>query len=107
MKKKKKVIIIVCIILFFVLCAILGYLYFKKTLINDIKSHYNVKVITNKKAMLYDKNNKKIGSVSKNFEFELENKKAFSKSDIYFKVKDEDYYLYYKDVKKVKDITID
>ena len=55
MKKKKKVIIIVCIILFFVLCAILGYLYFKKTLINDIKSHYNVKVITNKKAMLYDK----------------------------------------------------
>lgn len=71
--------------------------------INNIKSHYNGVVETTKNTNFYTNKNgsyKKYGSVSKNITFELEKLNITSSKQKYFKVKNEDYYLYYNDVKK-------
>lgn len=71
-------------------------------LLTKIKSHYQEKVITNKDAVLYQKTKKqyqKIGIVAKGEVLYLEDKKLTIHSQ-YFKIKDTDYYIKYKDTEK-------
>lgn len=102
--KKKKVLIplsIVAIILviLIVACSILTY---NKKLRLNIKNHYNKYITTTKKTTLYDKNNKKVGSISKDFKLTIEKPKDYTNK--YFKIKDTNYYVYYKDTKIIKNL---
>lgn len=66
----------------------------------DIKEHYYENVVVLNDSNLYDFNGKKyskIGRVSKDIEFVLEERNVKLKSE-YFKIKDMDAYVYYKDV---------
>ena len=74
----------------------LGKLFYQKTAYND--AYVKIK----NDAKMYDKNKKVIGTIYKDTELELESYKDITKKDKYFKVKDNDYYVYYKDIKKVK-----
>ena len=115
MKKKfnKKNAVVIIIILFILLLTLIGtVIYLKyvekkeKELIKEIKSHYNKYVIVIKDTELYNKDYKKIGSVKKDFTLELENKKIDDTSDTYFKVKNADFYVFYKDINKNQKIEI-
>ena len=103
---KRKILLIICIIVSLILCVCL-YFFLKSSTINSIKKHYYKNVVVTKNSNLYDKNKKKIGTVSKDFTFELENIKEIKTSNTYFKIKDSNYYVYNKDVKKVDKIISD
>ena len=103
---KRKILLIVCIIVSLILCVCL-YFFLKSSTINSIKKHYYKNVVVTKNSNLYDKNKKKIGTVSKDFTFELENIKEIKTSNTYFKIKDSNYYVYNKDVKRVDKIISD
>lgn len=75
----------------------------KQNLIADIKSHYSEYVRVIKDTPIYDKNNKKIGTVYKNAVLKLEEEKVIDEETKYFHVKDSivnDYYVPYKVVSK-------
>jgi len=77
----------------------------EKEAVNNIKSHYSntVEVIKNSNIYINDNGKyKKYGSVSKNVIFDLEELDITSSKQKYFKVKNEDYYLYYSNVKKTE-----
>lgn len=68
---------------------------------NDITSHYNNSVITNKEAILYKlENNNYVesGKVNIGIYLVLEDVNESNKSNQYFHLRDIDYYIYYKDV---------
>lgn len=72
----------------------------EKNDLKNIKNYYSQYAVTAKKAPLYNKNKKKIGTLEKNISLELtkiDPKKYKSK---YFKIKDTNYYILYKDIKK-------
>ena len=96
-KLKKKVIIIIFIILFLLLGGILltlKILHDKE--VKEIKSYFSKTVTLKKKSGIYHKN-KKIGNNIEELKLDLESIKGK-----YFKVKNTDYYVYYKNVKKDK-----
>lgn len=103
---KRKIFLIACIIASLILCVCLCF-FLKSSTINSIKKHYYKNVIVTKNSNLYDKNKKKIGTVSKDFTFELESIKKIKTSNTYFKIKDSNYYVYNKDVKRVDKIISD
>lgn len=75
----------------------------EKELVSEIKSHYNNYVITNKNSKIYIKSKdtyKEYGKVSKDFNFEVEEINIKNSNQQYFKIKDQNYYVYYKDVNK-------
>lgn len=76
---------------------------YNKKLIKDIKSHYNKYIITNKKTVLYDVNQKEVGKIAKNFQLELVEPKE--EKNKYFKIKTTNYYIYYEDVKAIDNLT--
>ena len=97
-RKLKKGGVIVLIILFLI---IIGGLVTLKILHDqkqkEIKSYYSKTVSLKKKSDIYF-NNKKIGTNLETIKLELDSIKGK-----YFKVKNTDYYVYYKDVKKEKE----
>lgn len=110
---KKKQIIIITIILFLILISlstiiIVKYCDIKRTrereqLISSIKKSYNKYIITNKKAVLYNKKLQKIGYIEKGIDLEIvKNKNSSFK---YYKIKNTDYYIHYKNVNKIKELT--
>ena len=100
--KKSSIIIIILLILIVLGGGIYAFkLYYDKTL-KDIKNSYSKVIITNKKAKLYDKNKREIGSINKGYVLELDKLKLNGLNKFY-KIKDTDYYLNYKDVTKSKD----
>lgn len=109
--KKKSIIIIIIISIILVLGFIVGFIiykeYSKNKFINDIKNHYSNKVEVIKNTKLYDKNKNIIGTVNKGYTFDISNKKIQSIDDVFFKIKDTNYYLYYDSVKKVKEVKKD
>lgn len=99
----KKKIIIPLITIVLVLLTILITFYVKNlNTIKEIKKSYNEYVTTNKEANLYNEEKNIIGTLSENTYLELENTKIKSKNDTYFKIKNSDYYVYYKDINKVE-----
>lgn len=111
---KKHIIIIVAItaIVLIVTGTVLGVKYHKeklarekKELIKEIKNSYNKYVALNKNAKLYDKKNQVKGTIKKDTDVEIEKNK--NKENKYFKIKGTNYYLFYKDVKKIKELVSD
>lgn len=103
--KKKKALIIIGIIILILLITggIVGKLQYDKTLKN-IKNKYNQYVITTKKTNLYNKKQEIVGTISKNITVELSPTKIKDISNQYFNIKDTDYYVHYKTIKKGKEI---
>ena len=107
-KNYHKILLIIAIVLIILSIILILYKnYTEKEKIKDIKKHYNQTVKTIKKTKLYNKNNKVIGKITKNFELNLEKATIKSKEDEHFKIKDTNYYIYYKDIKKIKKIDIE
>lgn len=97
----KKKIIMVLSILILIALSILGTYYIKNlNTIKEIKKSFNEFVTTNKAANIYDEEKNNIGSIDENTYLELEKTKIKSKKDTYFKIKNTDYYIYYKDISK-------
>lgn len=116
---KKKAILIIILLVVIVLSLLLFLLFIKDNkkeegnnnvqVLENIKSHYNQYVVTNKEARIYELNNNsynEVGVISKNIELELldinidENTK-------YFQINMEElkYYIYYEDVDVTNNIT--
>ena len=99
LQKKAKVILLLLFIILLGITIYLGIDYYNTTL-KEIKNNYNTSVITTKKTNLFNKNHKKIGTISKEFPLNLEKVKITGLNNRYLKIKDYDYYIYYEDIKK-------
>lgn len=109
-KEKKKIkIMIFCLIGSILLLGIglILYVKFDNDLLKNIKKHYYTNVITTKKINIYDKNEKIIGKLSKDFTLTLEKQKFKDTKNKYYKIKNTDYYIYYLDVKPSKIVVDD
>ncbi len=73
-------------------------------LIKEIKGHYNNYIKVNQETSLYDENKKEIGKVYKDAQFSLEPMKI-DENTKYFKVKEQKYYISYKDVTPIDHLT--
>ena len=108
---KKKVIIIILVVIFIILLALASvfiYLKYKDNkLIESIKNHYGNSVEVINDTKLYTKNKKAIGKAYEGLVLELDKKSIKNSKDQYFKIKNTDYYVFYDDVKRVKDSTKD
>ena len=110
---KKKIIIIFSVLLLLVLSGIgvFFYIRFKEqekenNLILKIENSYApvVKISKNKKIYSYEnKKYKEIGTLEKDVVVSLEKKEVSSSEDIYYKIKNSDYYISYKNLKEVKE----
>lgn len=104
--KKKKIIIIssVILILFLVGLSIFFYIRHQKQIenkINDIRNHYHEYILLSQDANLYtmsDKQYEMSGTVKQGMTLVLENVEIQDVNQEYFKVKNEDYYVFYQDV---------
>ncbi len=86
--------------------TILLVLYTKKE-VKNIKASYNQYIKIKKDTNIYDKNKKVIGKVYKGTELELEKLNKITANNKNLKVKNCNYYIYYKDNKKVITINND
>ena len=104
--KKAKILIGILFGILIILIGILVYLQYlekqEKEMIKEIKTYYNDYVITSRNTKIYNKNNKKIGIIKKNFILKLEKKSINTFKDQYFKIENKDFYVYYKDLKKTE-----
>ena len=107
-KKKGKIIGvgIVVILLILIIITTLLVLYTKKE-VKNIKTSYNQYIKIKKDTNIYDKNNKVLGKIYKNTELELVKLNKITTKNKNFQVKDTNYYIYYKDTKKIKNINKD
>lgn len=119
MKKNKKKLLIVIILSLLLVSIVIGLIIYKKyddnkkielnkeKLYQDIVSHYNKYVITNKDSDIYVLSNNEYissGLISKNQELTLEDI-DLSYNDEYLKIEDFDYYIYYKDIDKIDNLS--
>ena len=107
--KNKIKIVIICFVSSILLLGIglILYVKFDNDLLKNIKKHYDTNVITTKKINIYDKNEKIIGKLSKDFTLTLEKQKFKDTKNKYYKIKNTDYYIYYLDVKPSKIVVDD
>lgn len=105
---RNKIIKIFLVILILCFLVLLGYIVYNKykinlenKVINDIMSHYNQYVVVNNDTKLYkyvDGNYIEAGEISESINLELEYVESFKSNNIYFEIKDSDYYIFYGDV---------
>lgn len=105
--KKKSIIIILLILLVIAGASVGGYFLYGNMLTSNIRNNYGKFVKTTKKANIYDKNNNVIGSISKDIVIPLTSLKNITKNNQYLTIKDSDYKVYYKDIKKVNETAVD
>ena len=107
-KKKGKIIgvSIIVILLILIIITTLLVLYTKKE-VKNIKTSYNQYITIKKDTNIYDKNNKVLGKIYKNTELELVKLNKITTKNKNFQIKDTNYYIYYKDTKKIKNINND
>ena len=109
---KKKIIVILLVVVILSVASVCGWISYKnmkeeKRIVSEIKKSYSQYVKIKKDSKIYNKEKEQIGKISKGFEIELDNLKISSSSDNYFKIADTNYYVYYKDVEKTKEISKD
>ena len=108
LKHKKIVIpILICILLLICGGVVAGFVLYQDNAEDLIKKNYNKYVVTTGKVKLFDKNKKVIGTINKGYNLELEEVKNISKKNKYFKIKDTDNYISYKNIKKTKEFKHD
>lgn len=97
--KKKNMSILLGLFLF----GIIGFLLIitnRSVDIKEIKNNYSETVITTNKINLYDKKKKEIGTIEKNTVLNLAKIDINNYKDKYFQIKDSNYYILYKNIKK-------
>lgn len=90
--KKKVLIIITVILIILIIVSVLGFALYKL----NIKNSYNDTVIITNDTKLYNKDKKEVGTIAKDVVLNLDD----DISDTYFKIKNCNYYVNYKDIKK-------
>lgn len=103
--KRKKIILISTVVTLLILTILFIFLYINyknNETIKDINNHYSKNVVVTKKSDIYDKNNNKVGKINKGFVLELDKSKINNSKDVNFKIKNTNYYIYYKNVTKNK-----
>ena len=119
-KPKKMYVICITILLIVIILSLVLFLLFrtedkkeesnnKIQVLENIKSHYNQYVVTNKEVKIYELNNdsyKEVGYISKNIELELLDINI-NENTKYFQINSNDlnYYIYYEDVDVINNIT--
>lgn len=101
--KKKGIIILLLLMLVIAGASVGGYFLYNNMLTNNIKNNYSKFVETTKKTNIYDKNNNIVGTISKGITIPLSSIKEISKNNKYLTIKDSNYKVYYKDIKKAKE----
>lgn len=101
-KKKKKFYIILLLIGFMVLgiLSYFGYDWYEKNTLQALKKINTENVVTKKTAKLYNEKKKVVGTLEKGFTLSLKKVKSPTTKNRYLKIKDSNYYIYYKDIKK-------
>ena len=94
-KKKNILLFSIIFIILFLSGILISYIIPK----NSIKNNYGETVIIKKDSDIYDSNNKSIGSIKKGVIIELAKREEGKE---YYKVKNGDFYINYKNVKKEK-----
>jgi peptidoglycan/xylan/chitin deacetylase (PgdA/CDA1 family) len=94
-KIKKKNLAMFLLVLLVIVFGIFAIVFLRNS---STKKYYNEYVITSKKTNLYNSKHKSIGKIYKNTYLELD---KFNNTK-YFKIKDNDYYIYYEDIKITK-----
>lgn len=112
MKKKGLIISIIILVLFILLGFVLINNYItnkkikeEKELVQNIESHYNEYVITNKETKLYKKENDKYienGKINKSIKLNLADLKI-STDTKYFYINELDSYIYFEDLEKIEE----
>ena len=103
-KLKKKVYISMLICLIGILGTGILYIFLDNRNNNLIKKKYHSYVITLKEATLYNQKKKKVGTISKDYVLELEKNTIHSLKNIYFQIKNTNYYINCQDIKNTKKI---
>lgn len=111
MKKKFIIILIVLLVLVFSGIGVFAYIKFQeqekeRDLISKIENSYAPVVSLTKQKKVYldeDGKYKELGTLEKGIIVSLEKKKISNSEDIYYKIKDSNYYIDYKNIKEVKD----
>lgn len=117
MKKRNKKIFLLIGILFVLIFTVLIYFIIKdkntdlenlkkeKQLIEEISSHYNKYVVTNKETNIYNEKEEIAGKINVNIELTLK-ESQIDKNTKYFSLKDfEGYYIKYQDVEKIDSLS--
>lgn len=118
---KKNNLIVICSILLLIILGVVLYFgcqYVRKIqidkenerIIKEIADSYSEFVEIKKDKKLYKKEEdtyKEIGTIYKNTKVSLQKKKIIDKNDIYYKIKDSDYYIDYYDLGKTDDKWLD
>ena len=100
---KKKVYIPMLICLLGIIGSAILYKILDNRNIHSIQKKYTSHVITINKANIYNKNKKKIGTISKDYPLEIENNIIHSLKNVYFQIKNTNYYIHYQDIKNKKE----
>lgn len=103
---KQKILCVIGVLV--IILSTLGIFYYvkvekEKALIKDINNHYNSYVKLQNNSFIYEKKNgeyKKVGKILQEETIALEEIKIETTGQDYFKIKDEEYYVYYQDTKK-------
>ena len=103
-KLKKKVYISMLICLIGILGTGILYIFLDNRNNNLIKKKYDSYVITVREATLYNQKKKKIGTISKDYVLELEKNTIHSLKNIYFQIKNTNYYINCQDIKNGTEI---
>jgi len=119
-KNKRKLVLIVSTLILLIIISIIAIIAYKKNeeekirlsqeqKQQEISSHYNNYVVTNKETDLYklnDKKYEKVGKIGNEQELTLEVQKITYQSK-YLKISsfEEDYYIYYKDVDTIEELS--
>ena len=109
---KKKVIVVLVCILMIIGCGIL-FLYYQnkeKNTVLKIKNSYHeiVSTIKPKKIYIYqDSKYQEVGTLEKDTILFLEDKKVKNSKDIYYKIKNSNYYITYQDIEKKDNYQVD
>lgn len=105
-KKKPLFIIIFLLLIAIPIISVIAFKQYEKSTVRSIKRNFYENVITSKTTKLYNKKHQNIGTISKGYELKLERIKKYSYSNRYLKIKDSNYYIYYKGVKKDKNKSV-
>jgi len=118
MKKNKKIFFIIFVILLVLIIGICSFIFYQKEkerqemnrLISEIKNSYSQYVTPIKDKKLYtinDNNYQEIGTISKDIVIELVEKDIKDTSDIYYQIKNSNYYIDYKNIKEIEKEEVD
>ena len=101
--RTKLLIPIIIGIIILIIGIIVGIILYNKNALNTLKRNYGEYVEVVKDTDIYDKNNKKIGTISKGFTFHLEEVKNLTLKNSKLSIKDTPYKISFWGIKKIKE----